>query len=158
MQPIPVETLATNADVIVHGRVVSKTVQRDPEGRIYTRVKLEITEVWKGSVKPEEFSIVHGGGRLGDEESRASIQVNYEIGEEVVVMLQLNQRREGVTIGLVQGKFQVATEQKTGQKLVSNPFHGRSKEEPSARGTTGENRDRLTLEELKRRATGGNAQ
>jgi hypothetical protein len=36
MQPLPIETLATNAEVIVHGTVVSKTVQRS-ESRIYTR-------------------------------------------------------------------------------------------------------------------------
>ena len=110
MEPLPIEQLATNAEVVVHGTVISKSVERDPEGRIFTRVKLQITEVWKGAVKAEEFSIVHGGGRIGNVESRASIQVNYEIGEEVVAMLRLNHRREGVTLGLVQGKFSVETD------------------------------------------------
>src|SRR4051812_49096509 len=36
--PLPVETLSSNALLIVHGVVLSKTVQRDTAGRIYTSV------------------------------------------------------------------------------------------------------------------------
>jgi hypothetical protein len=157
MEPLPIETLATNATVIVHGSVASKTVERDPAGRIFTRVKLQITEVWKGTVTPAEFSIVHSGGRLGDTESRASIQVNYEVGEEVVAMLRLNQRGEGVTLGLVQGKFHVETETAGGQKFASNPFHGRSEQSPAEKGQPSANSGRLTLDELKQRVTEGQA-
>jgi len=158
MQPLPIEALATNAEVIVHGKVASKTVQRDPEGRIYTRVTLEITEVWKGTVKPEEFSIVYSGGRLGDKETRVSIPVNYEVGEEVVAMLRLNQRKEGVTLAAVQGKFSVAQDQASGRKFVSNVFHGRSTVEEHAGATTTGSATKIPIEELKRQVKGGKAE
>jgi len=156
MQPVPVEALATNAEVVIHGKVIGKTVQRDPEGRIYTRVQLEITEVWKGNVSPE-FTIVHGGGRIGNEESRASIQVSYEIGEEVVAFLRRNHRGEGVTVGMVQGKFHVESEPSTGVKVASNAFHGRA-ENTAVPGPAGPSlQNRLTLDELRARSNAGGA-
>jgi len=156
MQPLPIETLATNAEVIVHGTVVSKTVQRDPEGRIYTRVQLAITEVWKGKVNPATFSIVYSGGRVGNEETRVSIPVNYDIGEEVVAMLRLNHRREGVTLAAVQGKFVVSQETPGGRKLVSNVFHGRENLNAPASATGSSLR--ISLEDLKRMANEGKAE
>jgi hypothetical protein len=36
----------------------------------------------------------------------------------------LNQRHEGVCLGLCQGKFHVWKDPRTGEKLVRNPFHG----------------------------------
>jgi len=155
MNPMSIEELSTNADVIVHGTVLSKSVQRDPEGRIYTRVRLQVDEVWKGKINPEEFVVVHGGGRIGNEQSRASIQVSYGIGEEVVAMLRLNQRHEGVTVGLVQGKFHISTEPSTGQKFARNPFHGRSENGPSTKLNSPQGQSRLTLAELRHRAQPG---
>jgi hypothetical protein len=154
LQPLSLATLTTNADVVVHARVIGKTVQRDPAGRIYTRVQLDITEVWKGAVPPG-FTLVHSGGRLGDVEARASVQVNYEIGEEVVAMVRRNERGEGVTLGLGQGKFCVETEPATGEKLVHNPFHGQAVgKAPTAAANAGV-QPRLTLTELKRQVQAG---
>jgi hypothetical protein len=155
IEPLPIGQLTTNAEVIVHGTVLSKSVERDPEGRIFTRVKLRITEVWKGTVNVEEFSIVHGGGRIGNTESRASIQVNYYIGEEIVAMLRFNQRHEGVTLGLVQGKFLVETDPTDGVKTVSNIFHGRSPTDAHKSSVTRPAQPRLTLDDFKRQVKGG---
>ena len=45
------------------------------------------------------FTIVHGGGILGDRRVIVSDQVTFQPGEEVVAFLVLNQRGEGVTLG-----------------------------------------------------------
>src|SRR5882672_7341753 len=81
MKPMTVEELAQSADVILHGTVVSKTVQRDAEGRIYTSVELNIHEVWKGNLSRKDFRLVYGGGVLGEDHAGSSAQVEYEIGE-----------------------------------------------------------------------------
>ncbi|MDB6029755.1 MAG: hypothetical protein JWM16_93, partial [Verrucomicrobiales bacterium] len=107
MRPMSLEELTTNAQMVVHGKVLSKTVQRDNDGQIITRVELEVIETVKGSVKEPRVFIVQSGGVLGDEVTTVSGQEHYSVGEEVVAFLVLNRRGEGVTLGLAQGKFDV---------------------------------------------------
>ena len=124
MEPLSLEELTARSSLVLHGTVLSKSCQRDTQGRIYTKVELDVAEVWKGSLSAKRFTIVHGGGILGEKRVVVSGQVEYGIGEEVVAFLVLNQREEGVTLGLTQGKFRVWKDAKTGEVLAQNPFHG----------------------------------
>jgi hypothetical protein len=154
--PLSIAQLASESHLILQGTVRSKSVQRDPQGRIYTRVELQVAEVWQGRLATKSFNIVHGGGILGEEQTVVGGQAEYEIGEEVVAFLVLNPRGEGVSIGLAQGKFQVWQDPATGEKLAGNRFHGLEEG-----GATASARDltrtppgsdgRLTVADLKRR-------
>ena len=124
LAPLPVEDLTTHADLVLHGKVLSKTVLRDPAGRIYTRLELGLIEVWKGAIPGDAFVIVHGGGTLGDERVEVSDQASYAPAEEVVAFLRLNDRGEGVTLSLSQGKFAVFSKPGSGEKLVASRYHG----------------------------------
>jgi hypothetical protein len=158
MVPLSIARLAAKAQLIVQGKVLSTTVQRDAEGRIYTAVQLQVDEVWKGSLATNQFTIVHGGGVLGDQVATVSGQANYAVGEEVVAFLVLNQRGEGVSVGLSQGKFHVWKDPVQGEKLAHNRFHGLrpTVANPPAMGTSAAPvLNRLTLADLKRRAQGG---
>jgi hypothetical protein len=145
MRPMSLEELTTNAQMVVHGKVLSKTVQRDNDGQIITRVELEVIETVKGSVKEPRVFIVQSGGVLGDEVTTVSGQEHYAVGEEVVAFLVLNRRGEGVTLGLAQGKFDVEEDKDTKARVARNPFHGRA---PKTQ------RNVLTLAELKQRVKG----
>jgi hypothetical protein len=147
MKPIAVETLAARADWILQGTVLSISSQKDAEGRIYTKVELQVDEAWKGTVTSNRFTIVHGGGVVGDEQTSVSGQVEFKVGEEVVVYLVRNPRGDGVCIGLSQGKFKV-TRDASGQKTVKNPFHGQGSDDGPAPGRNG----KLSLNELKQRS------
>ena len=68
--------------------------------------------------------IVQGGGVLGRRRVRSPIQPTYRVGAEVIVFVVFNSRGEAVTLGLNQGKFDVARQPKTGLVTVRNPFHG----------------------------------
>jgi hypothetical protein len=156
--PLSVEWLSTNATLVVHGTVVSKSVQRDPAGRIYTSLDVAVTEVWKGELATNQLTIVRGGGVLGDEMQEVSGEAEYEVGEELVSFLVLNQRGELLSLGMSQGKFHVWREADTGEKLARNNVHGLGPEQSrgvkvSARGTAILNR--LTLADLHRRTVGG---
>jgi hypothetical protein len=165
MKPLPIGELSQKADVILNGTVVSKTCQRDEAGRIYTKIELKIAETWKGIPRTNQFTVVYGGGTVGNEQAEVSGQTEYEIGEEVVGFFVLNQRSEGVTIGLSQGKFHVSKDPVTGEKLVYNTFHGAAETPGDAAPPNGSQRNqpkagvarenRLTLAELKRRVLGG---
>lgn len=154
MVPMSIEQMAERAQLIVRGTVRSKSCQRDPAGRIYTKVVLDVREIWKGTHAKGELTIVHGGGILGEERVAVSNQVQYDIGEEVVAFLVLNHRGEAVTLGLCQGKFHVWKDE-AGQRRARNPFHGHGPhpEKPRSLSSDAANTSEtaLTLSELKRR-------
>src|SRR5256885_7675532 len=87
MEPLSIEQIARQSALVVHGTVLGKSCQRDPAGRIFTRVELQVAEVWKGSLATNHFTIVLGGGILGGQKAAVSGQVEYGIGEEVVAFL-----------------------------------------------------------------------
>jgi hypothetical protein len=154
--PISIDQLAQESALVVQGTVLSKSCLRDSAGRIFTKVELVVADIWKGFLPTNRFTVVHGGGILGDRKATVSGQVEYGIGEEVVAFLVFNQRGEGVTLGLAQGKFHIRQATGTGERLVHNLFHG----EPDSRsqGVSAADRlptqGRLTLAELKRRVRG----
>jgi len=152
MMPLPVEELTQRADLILHATVTSKVCERTAEGRIITRVELEVSEVWKGNLTTNHFTVVHGGGTVGNICTEVSGQVEYTVGEEVVAFLVLNPRGEGVTLGLAQGKFHIWKDQKTGEKFAHNIFHGATKEEAAA---DDKKTAKLALKELARVAQRG---
>lgn len=153
MFPWSIEELTAKADLVLHGTVAGKTVQRDAAGRIYTTIQLQVDENWKGRPNANPFVIVQAGGVLGEEISRVDGQEEFSIGEEVIVFLVVNQRGQGVVIGLVQGKFKVATDA-GGEKVAHNVFHGLAPETGPRRNEKG-TAQRLTLRQLKERVQGG---
>lgn len=155
MWPLPVEELTQRAELILHGMVANKTCQRSPEGRIYTRVDLLVSEVWKGSLTTNTITIVHSGGTVGNLRTSVSGQVSYEVGEEVVAFLVLNSRGEGVTLGLAQGKFHVWKDKATGEKFAHSLFHGATEQSASADDKDAKKSERLALKNLGTRAKGG---
>ncbi|MFQ3169093.1 MAG: hypothetical protein ACI8QI_001652 [Limisphaerales bacterium] len=151
--PLSIETLAAKADAVVHGTVVRMSCQRDDGGRIFTKVHLRIIEQVKGRASGGTLVVVQGGGVLGRRVARSPIQPKYAVGEEVVVFVMFNSRGEAVTLGLNQGKFDVAKQPKTGLATVRNPFHGLAKrDDPRAvfKRALGQAKP-LALAELKRR-------
>lgn len=155
--PLSVQDLTQAADVVLHGKVISKKVSRDVDGRIFTTVKMQVHDLWKGKVDNEVFEIVHGGGILGNRKVSAPYQVHYSINEEAVVFCRINPSGKGVTIGLLQGKFAVQQAKKTSNRYVRNLFHGG----PLPEGPNAKTRYRMphqipiTIEALKARVQGG---
>ena len=150
--PLSIETLAAKADVVVHGKVVRMSCQRDDEGRIFTKVHLQIIEQVKGQQRGGTLVVVQGGGVLGRRIARSPIQPRYRVGAEVIVFVVFNSRGEAVTLGLNQGKFDVVRASEIGLATVRNPFHGLAKrDDPRAvvKRALGQAKS-LTLAELKR--------
>jgi hypothetical protein len=149
--PLSVDELRERADLIVHATVKAKACERNLEGRIVTRVKTAVTEVLKGTLQTNILDIVYSGGVIGDEGETSSVQANYDVGEEVVTFLKINDRGDAVTIGVVQGKFKVWEDKATRQRFVHNTFHGVSQTEAA----TATNQARqMSLTELIKQAKG----
>ena len=159
MVPLTVEDLAQRAELILRGTVASKVCLKDSAGRIYTKIEVKVTEVWKGNLTTNTFAVVHAGGTKDNKHAVVDGEASYQVGEELVSFLRLNQRGEGVSIGLAQGKFNVWKDDTTGEPFAHNLFHGKPKgvETPAQaefRAAAGKPA-RLSLPELRRRITGG---
>src|SRR2546428_9045966 len=59
--PLSIEQLAEESALIVQATVLSKSCQRDSAGRIFTKVELEVADIWKGSLPTNRFTVVHAG-------------------------------------------------------------------------------------------------
>lgn len=152
MTPLPMDELTQRAELILHATVTGKTCERTTEGRIITRVALDLIEIWKGSLATNRFTVVHGGGQVGNVRMEVSGQVEYKVGEEVVAFLVVNPRGEGVTLGLAQGKFHVWKDPATGEKFACNLFHGATGKEA---GLAEKKAAKLPLKNLSHVAKGG---
>jgi hypothetical protein len=150
--PLSIDRLAARARVIVHGTVTSKTCLKSEKGEIYTRIELDVLEVWKGPAT-NHFVIVQAGGILGEERVEVIGQANYRAGEEVVDCLAVNSRGEGVSLGAGQGKFSVWTDEKTGLKRAASMYIGRGS--PGVRNPAGAAPEIITVDDLRTRMTGG---
>ena len=151
--PLSIETLATKADAVVHGKVTAMTCKRDAKGRIFTEVRMDLTESLKGKTTDKTFQLIHGGGILGEKRSRSIADPKFIVGEEVVVFVVYNSRGEAIPVGLNQGRFEVFRLPQDGEAMVRNPFHGLAKRnDPRAvvKRAFGQAQP-LTLTELKRR-------
>jgi hypothetical protein len=151
--PLSIETLSAKADGVVHGRIIRLSCQRDDQGRLFTKVRLQVIEQVKGRQGGEILTVVQGGGMLGRRIARSPLQPRYKVGTEVVVFVVFNSRGEAVTLALNQGKFDVARQPETGLATVRNPFHGLAKRDDLravVKRALGQAKP-LTLAELKRR-------
>jgi hypothetical protein len=113
--------MATAAEVIFHGRVISNDVKLDPvTGKVATFTQFEVIESIKGTTG-KTHTIKQIGGRLPD--SKVHLVVHgvprFYAGEAYVVFLpKASNLGFSSPIGLGQGKFDI--ENHDGESLVSN--------------------------------------
>lgn len=149
--PLSLDRLSIESQIILHGKVISKKVQRDDAGRIFTKVSIDVWEIWKGETSVKPFILVHSGGILGDEKASATDEVSFKIGEEVVLFMIFNSRGEGVSMAMNQGKFDVFQDARSKLNYVKNPFHGGLPKALSKRAYRFPTQVPLTLSALKER-------
>jgi hypothetical protein len=153
--PLTIEQMAEEAQVILHGKVLNKSTQRNEAGRIYTRIELQVTEVWKGRIEGERFTIVQAGGTLGDRRVAVSGQAEFTVGEEIIAFTVLNRHGHGVILGLAQGKFEVSHDPVSNQKQARNLFHGGPPPQPGRARSQLHAKQRLAVGDLKQRIQSG---
>ncbi len=149
--PMSIEDLSRRAEIVVHGTVIDSTCLTDTNGRIYTQVRVQVGEVWKGAANANPLVIVHGGGTVGSHHTVVSGQVEYHPGEEIVAFLVTNSRGQAVTVGLAQGKFEVLRDRATDSKWVRNIFYGRTADRTTVEVQSTAPNQRLSLSELETR-------
>jgi hypothetical protein len=95
--------LASSADRIVVGTVLSVNAAWDPEHRkILSTIEIDIEESWKGSAGTERVTLVQPGGSVGDIEMTVQGMPSFAARERSLLFLQGQQRFQ--VVGMSQGK------------------------------------------------------
>jgi|GEM_PF-1951827 len=88
--PADIASLTARADVVVHAKVVGRASAwaggSPKSGLIYTQVRLEPIELWKGA--PSSITVRVPGGAVGEIDQIVQGTAQFEPGEEVVVYLR----------------------------------------------------------------------
>jgi hypothetical protein len=119
--PATLDELASEADLIVHGRVARVDTRQAPRtGRVERVVSLDVLRPLKGSPDATVFVILPGGtfGRY-----RTVVHGVPEVaeGEEVVLFLRTSPAGVPQLVGLSQGFLRVRVDVATGQRTVAAP-------------------------------------
>jgi hypothetical protein len=114
--------LTTDAQAIVHGRVVAVQSQWAEDGRrIETVVTLQANDYLKGNFGAQVVFRVPGG-RIGRLRSVRVGAPTFQPGDEVVVFLGASGPAVLHVVGFNQGVFRVAVDARSGQRTVSSPL------------------------------------
>ena len=116
--PADLGTLAADAQVIVHGRVVRLQGRASGDGLgIETLVTLQVGSYLKGDLG-RELTLLARGGQLGRYRSIVSGAPRFVEGEEVVLFLGAKAPALPHVIRLGQGAFRVSIDRRTGARTV----------------------------------------
>ncbi len=118
---LPLDDLVRNADVVVHGKVLSSQAFQDgDEKRIYTRHTLAVSEYLKGQGE-KQLTVVTMGGEMEEFGQVIPGEASLTAGEEVVLCLARS-ANDYVVFNMSQGQFNLSL--KEGQVTVAQQLKG----------------------------------
>ncbi len=121
------EQLITSSRLIVLGDVLSTRSQFDHrQEQIYTYVQLQVVTVLKGRLRSDKLIIKQLGGQVGDEVSLIFGAPEFQPGQRVLLFLDTDSNGILRTAHLFQGKYDVVTDQATGEAYVERKVDARS--------------------------------
>jgi len=107
------------ADLIVRGQVIEMWTEQGERGRVKTRVMVEPTTVLKGQAPDGPIIITQAGGTLSGHHSLIEGSARYNVGEEVLLLLEHKERfGTYVTISLAYGKYSVRLDPYTRREVA----------------------------------------
>jgi len=107
LRAISDDALARSSAAAVQGRVVDVTAAWDADvDSIYTYVTLEVQQAWGLDGSPARVVVKQLGGLVGDTAFVVGGQARFDLGEEVLVFLDVRPRDRTLSVaGLEQGKW-----------------------------------------------------
>jgi hypothetical protein len=114
------DSLVQQADYVVRAVVNSKTSEwrSDAYGRhIFTKVKLDVLEILKGS-PPSPLVLEMLGGRIGTQEMVVDGAPSFLVGEEDILFIHGNGRQFNPLVSLMYGMYPVSADTASGQRFV----------------------------------------
>jgi hypothetical protein len=122
-QKLTFEELATQADVIVRGRVTESKTSASADGSFLTiRIAVSVEEQFKGQ-KVSSVTLTLPGGSVGNVVQGSAGTPEFTLGEEVFLFLHRRRNQDYRLVGGKQGKFTARPEPGSNQKVVEDLAH-----------------------------------
>ena len=124
---LEVEELARLSTDVIHGQVIStRTYWDESHTRIYTAVRVQVTETFKGIAQRGAIvTITQLGGELDGMRLDYSGRPQFGSGEAVVLFTKTGQKKDLIVVGMKQGKLRVVGDEVvrdfSGLTLVEGP-------------------------------------
>ena len=148
MARLSMDQMVAASELIVHGTVTEVWTERDERGNIWTRAQVEVDRVYKGDASTDLVVVDQRGGSYGGVMDVVESAPRYSVGEEAVIFLETLRNGHMVSVGMLQGKFNVTMDPYQKKKVVQHftapygtTYDGRFAPLPPAEG-------RVTLETL----------
>jgi len=124
VEKLTLSQLAMSAKSIVVGKITNVSYfDAADRSTIYTRITMDVSESLKGT-QSGTINFTQLGGVVGDRRVTVSGFPQFVVGQELVLFLNDDPSGTIATVGLGQGKFNVLTDQSTGEKKVVNDVMG----------------------------------
>ncbi len=118
-----------SADLIVRGLVVESWTEKSQSGYVSTHVMVEPSNVLKGEAPDGAVHIAIPGGQLGAISTAVTGTARYNVGEEVLVLLEYKEKFDHyVTVSMGVGKYTVRLDPYSQRHIVQRailPAHVR---------------------------------
>ena len=107
------------ADLAIHGTVVEMWTEQDTNGHVVTRVMIDPESVLKGDAPDGAIVVTQPGGELAGLRTIVDGTARFNVGEQVVVLLQHKERFDTfVLVNMVQGKYSIRLDPHTHREVV----------------------------------------
>ena len=107
LYPHTVEQRTDISDYIIRGEVVEVWTEMDENGTVWTRARVDVSNVLKGPDAPAEMIIDSLGGTYGAHTTSVEARAVFSVHEELVAFLSLQKNGRYVPIGKFMGKYTV---------------------------------------------------
>ena len=103
--PLTVEQMTDVSDYVIRGDVIQVWTEVGDNGRVWTRARVTVKEVFKGPDAPDELIIDSMGGAYGGHMTTVEGRAVFSEHEELVGFLSLQSNGRLVPVGKFLGKF-----------------------------------------------------
>ena len=112
--------MTQSASLVVEGKVVGKQSRWDEAHRyIITEVSVAVSQTLKGKVvSPVTVRVL--GGEVAGVGLFVAGSPSFEVGQEVLLLLETHPTRDYRVVGFHQGKYDITVEQQTGKKWAKS--------------------------------------
>jgi hypothetical protein len=126
LEPLSLHDLAGRADVVLHGRVQAvRTISHGPGRMPVTVAQIAVLEILAGDLPPRRHvTVTQPGGRAGGVVLDYAGRPQFASGSEVILFLARRGPGQFITVGLAQGKYDVAADDGHGRRRLSRDLHG----------------------------------
>lgn len=156
---LEVEELAQLSTDVIHGQVLStRTYWDEGHTRIYTAIRMQVNEVFKGAAKRGGIvTITQLGGEIDGMRLDYNGRPQFSNGEAVVLFTKTGRNQDLIVVGLKQGKLRVVGDDVVrdfsgltvlGDKAVAAQGAGKG---ATVRSTPARIQTKMTMNELRQR-------